>query len=454
MNSRVKTAGKRSGRTVSPARLAAFEILRRVDDEGAYASVLLASASDELSELDRGLAYELVLGTIRWQLWLDTLIEHYSRREAASLDGPVRRALRLAFYQLRFLDRLPASAVVNEAVNLAYVARVHSAAGLINAVLRRAIREPDFDPARTTDDRLQRLSISTSTPLWLIERWVNAFGFDEAAAFAESNNRAAPVAFRLAKSADNEREVIDLLNSAGATTVPSLLVPGSWRVDGAGSTVRELVRDGRIYIQDEASQLVAHILGVLSGERVLDVCAAPGSKTTHLAALSNGGASIVAGDLHEHRLHTIKDTQEKSGVARISLLAYDATASLPFADQSFDRVLVDAPCSGTGTLRRNPEIRWRISNADIVDLAERQKAILSNSARVLKPGGSLVYSTCSVEPEENEQIVAGFLKSHPDFRQEPVIHPKSLESVEGGLRTWPHKQGSDGFFVALLKRKY
>jgi 16S rRNA (cytosine967-C5)-methyltransferase len=452
MKSRAKPA-KRSARTVSPARLAAFEILRRVEDESAYASVLLASGGDALNELDRGLAYELVLGTLRWQLWLDTLIEHYSGRSAANLDGPVRRALRLAFYQLRFLDRLPASAIVNESVNLAYVARMHSAAGFINAVLRRAIREPDFDPAQVTDNPLQRLSITTSHPLWLIERWSSAFGFDEAAAFAEANNRAAPVAFRLAKPADSEAEVLGLLASAGATTRPSQLVPGSWRVEGAGSVVRELFRDGRIYIQDEASQMVAHIVGIRPGERVLDVCAAPGSKTTHLAALSNGAASIVAGDLYEHRLQTVKETQVRAGVKGISLLAYDATAPLPLRDQSFDRVLVDAPCSGTGTLRRNPEIRWRISNADILEMAERQKAILSNSARVLRPGGSLVYSTCSVEPEENEEVVASFLKNHPDFRQGPVIHPKSSESVEGALRTWPHKDGSDGFFVALLVRQ-
>jgi 16S rRNA (cytosine967-C5)-methyltransferase len=440
-------------RVVSPARRAAFEILRRVEEEGAFASVLLNSIDEEMRADDRALCYELVLGTLRWQLWLDALIEHYAGRKAESLDTPVRRALRLGFYQLRFLSRIPASAIVNESVNLAYFARLRSAAGFINAVLRRATREMDFNPAAQEDNPLKRLAIETSHPVWLVERWVQALGFEEAERFARANNEAPPVAFRLASNDEDEQAVLNKLREAGATLSPSGIAPQAWRVEGASATVRKLALDGRIYLQDEASQLVAHVLDAQAGERVLDVCAAPGSKTTHLASISPEAGLIVACDLYEQRLRTVLESEKRAGMERICALVHDATAALPFASESFDRVLVDAPCTGTGTLRRNPEIRWRISDHDILDLAARQKLILANAARALRSGGRIVYSTCSVEPEENEEVVKAFLQDHTDFKQVAVSVPGSLQSADGSARTWPHRDGVDGFFIAAFERQ-
>jgi 16S rRNA (cytosine967-C5)-methyltransferase len=440
--------------TVSPARRAAFEILRRVEEEGAFASVLLSSGVEELSAQDRALSYELVLGVLRWQLWLDHLIEYYARRSAESLDAPVRRALRLGLYQLRRLSRIPASAAVNEAVNLMRLAKMTSAASFVNAVLRRATREPDYDPAANITDLHARLAVETSHPVWLIERWARAFGFEEAASFARSNNESPPVAFRIVANNREGSTILDQLRAAGGVLEPPRIAPEAWRIRGATACLRELAREGRIYLQDEASQLVAHVLDARSDERVLDVCAAPGSKTTHIAARTPGLKLLVAGDLYEHRLHTVQDASARTvGTNLISAIALDATNTLPFADGSFDRVLVDAPCTGTGTLRRNPEIRWRITTQDIADLSERQQRILLNASKMVRAGGRLVYSTCSVEREENEEVVASFLRQNGAFEPftPPVIAP--FRTASGGARTWPHREGADGFFISVLGRR-
>ena len=487
MKARNESAGQeisraRVGRSVSPARRAAFEILRRVEEDAAYASVLLAAIDERMRQDDRALCYELVLGVLRWQLWLDALIKHFADREAESLDAPIRRALRMGLYELRFLTRIPASATVNEAVNLAYLARLRSAAGFVNAVLRRATREIEFDPSTGIDDPLERLSIATSHPAWLIERWVKSFGLEIAEEFAFSNNKPPPNAFRLSSGTANpgtanpgtanpgtansgtanpgtagvparSPQVLETLQSSGGLITPSKIVPGAFRIQGATAEVRDLSNQGLIYLQDEASQLVAHVLGAQPGENVLDVCAAPGSKATHIANIEPQLVQVVAGDLYQHRLRTLLNTGIRLGAGRISALAYDATTTLPFKEQSFDRVLVDAPCTGTGTLRRNPEIKWRITAEDISNVANRQSRILANSAVVVNCGGKLVYSTCSVEVEENEDIVEGFLNGHPEFAPIPVEVNGLLKSIHGSVRTWPQRDGADGFFIAVFERR-
>jgi 16S rRNA (cytosine967-C5)-methyltransferase len=445
-----------AGRTVSAARRAAFEILRRVEEEGAFAAPLLAALTPELSQEDRALCYELVLGVLRRQLWLDRLLGHYANRSGEGLDAPVRRALRLGLYQLRYLTRIPARAAVNESVNIAHAVRLHSAASFINAVLRRATREPEYDPAAEITDTLERIAVETSHPTWLIARWAAEFGVEEAEAFARANNSNAPAAFRVNTLRADSNALINKLRSAGVEIEPSRVAPGAWRVEGgagANAVLRKLAAEGKIYMQDEASQLVAHVLGARVGERVLDVCAAPGSKATQIAALASDRARVVAGDLYEHRLRIVKETCERLGVKSVSAVVLDAETGLPFADASFDRVLVDAPCTGTGTLRHNPEIRWRLAPANISGLAEEQRRILSESARVVRRGGCLVYSTCSVEREENEEIVASFLESHREFQQvkaTPAAHALLLST--GAARTWPHREDVDGFFVAVLEK--
>ncbi len=438
--------------TVSPARRSAFEILRRVESESAFATVLLATLDPQMGESDRSLCHELVLGVLRRRLWLDKIIEHFGNRRINALDVAVRLSLEVGLYQLRFLSRIPAAAAVNESVNLVRTARVKSAASFVNAVLRRATRELDYDPAAEIPDPIERLAVETSHPRWLIERWLETFGHDETMSFAHANNQPAHTAFRFTARAlktFQTDKILSELAEAGSIT-PSTVSMDSWRVSGAQHLVRTLVHGGLIYLQDEASQLVAHMLAPEKGDRILDVAAAPGSKATHIATLVND-ATIIAGDLYLHRVNTMQALAH-SQEASISPVVHDAGRGLPFSEAAFDRVLLDAPCSGTGTLRRHPEIRWRLHPSDVQELAAQQQVMLGHAARTVRPGGQLIYSTCSVETAENEAVVTAFLASHPDFARKRSFGPADLQTEAGDIRTWPHRQGVDGFFLAALER--
>ena len=437
--------------SVSPARLTAFEILRRVED-GAYASVLLAVKEEMLKPADRALAHELVQGILRRQFFLDQLIQHFSNRSPDSLDQAVRISLRLGLYQLRFLDRIPPSAAVNESVNLTRRARIRSAEGFVNAVLRRADRERDYDPIAESSDPIDRLALETSHPHWLLKRWTTAFGFDFAAAFARANNEVPPVAFRVVKGVEDEAEVLENLKASGGNIARSKVATSAWVLQGSPRKLLELAKQGKVYIQDEASQLAAEIVAAEASDKVLDVCAAPGSKASQLAGADHR-FEVIAGDVNEARLRTVADTIELHRLTNVRCVVMDGLRDFPFKEESFDTVFVDAPCSGTGTLRRNPEIRWRISAADIQDLSARQSQILTNAARSVATGGRLIYSTCSVEPEENEKVLRAFLDSNQQFEQlEPRTSP-ALLTAEKTVRTWPQIHGSDGFFVGVLGRK-
>jgi 16S rRNA (cytosine967-C5)-methyltransferase len=421
---------------ISPARLAAFRILEQVEN-GAFSSVLLAAEEPRLKAVDRALCHELVLGVLRWQLLLDRIVEQFSKKRIESLDRGVRIALRLGLYQLRFLTRIPASAAVNESVSLVRKARLSSAAAFVNALLRRAVREPEYDPAADVSDPIEKIAVRTSHPAWLIERWASWLDLDEAEAFARANNEVPPTAFRVVSKRVNQSEILSKLSAAGAALESSSLVDGAWRVSGTTSLLRELSAAGEIYLQDEASQLVAQLVDAKRGERVLDLCAAPGGKTTMMADRSGDRAFVIAADRSTTRMETVVATTRLHQLEGIRPVILDAASPLPFWPETFDKVLVDAPCSGTGTLRRNPEIRWRLTPDDIVVLAEQQKRILSRALEMVKPGGRLVYSTCSVEREENEDVI----REVPDqFR------------VVKTIRTWPHREGSDGFFVAVFER--
>jgi len=419
---------------ISPARVAAFNILQQVDN-GAFSSVLLAAENPHLQPLDRALCHELVLGVLRWQLFLDRLVEHFSKRRVESLDAAVRIALRIGLYQLRFLTRIPASAAVNESVSLVRAARLSSATAFVNAVLRRAVREAEYDPATEISDPLEKMAVQTSHPVWLIERWASSFGVEEAEAFARANNTVPRTAFRIVPNRANQSDVLSKLSAAGATLESSDIVNGAWRVSGATSLLREMSIAGEIYLQDEASQLVADAMEVKRGERVLDLCAAPGGKTTLMADRAGDAAFIVAADRSSTRMATVISTTRLHELKSLTPVILDATEQLPFERESFDRVLVDAPCSGTGTLRANPEIRWRLAPTDFANFAAQQKRILSRAVEVLKPGGRLVYSTCSVEREENEEVIE-------------TIDLKLIKT----LRTWPHREGADGFFVGIFQK--
>lgn len=441
---------------VSPARVAAFEVLRKIAAENGFSAILLPAFEENLKPEDRALCHEITLGVLRNQNLLDALIEHFSGKKINKLDLPVALALRIGLYQLRFLNKIPPSAAVNESVNLVYRARLRSAAGFVNAILRKTVREADFNPLEKIKNPLEKLSVETSHPLWLLKKWETAFGFESTAQLAHANNSTPPTAFRLtgkaSENAPNE------LRAVGANLIESKIAPGAWRVSGAIFKIRELIAQGKIYVQDEASQLVAHVCGVKETETFLDVCAAPGSKTSLIAALqianrkSQVANPFVAGDLTVPRIKILRETVRKFAARPIQIVQYNAERGLPFAPESFECVLIDAPCSGTGTIRHNPEIRWHLRETDFAQLAAKQLRILTNAARVVKKRGRLIYSTCSLEREENEAVVAQFLAQNPEFAQSKIELPANYLTADNFARTFPPRDDADGFFIAQLKR--
>lgn len=460
---------------VTPARRAAYETLRRVESEAAYAGHLLAADTAQnaapLSREDRALVYELVLGALRWQGQLDFLIARYARRPVRRLDLGVRIALRLGIYQLRFLSRIPAHAAINESVNLMRQDRLKSAVPMVNAVLRAAQREA-FQPVTqftaSIPDPLERLSIEASCPRWLAARWAARFGEEEARALALGSNATPRTAFRIRPGA--EQQVAEWLDARGITTTDSALAPGAKVIaTGRLSPDCELIGDGLIYQQDEASQLVAHLSvergkeveGATARIRFLDLCAAPGSKSTLVATLLPGDALIVAADLHGHRLRTLKELSARLRIDQLRPVQLNASRRLPFDEAGgFDGVLLDAPCSGLGTLARHPEIKWRVTEEKINELAGLQRRMIAQAARVVRPGGLLTYSVCSTEPEEGEEIIADFRAAHGEFRDmtrerlvEFGLDPAPLLTSTHGARTFTHRHGSESFFFCVLWKK-
>jgi 16S rRNA (cytosine967-C5)-methyltransferase len=457
---------------ISPARTIAFDALRRVETQSAYADeVLRAELGAGVRTEDAGLATELTLGVLRWQRLLDFLIGRYLTNAAKTLDAEVRIALRLGVYQLWFLQRVPAHAAVHESVELVKRARKRSAAPLVNAVLRKAAKEAtqlvksrsalasflaaDLPPA-------EQMGILYSHPTWLIERWLRNFGENRARALLEANNRA-PAMSCFVVDAGRREDALTSLHEARCVAEPGLLLRDAWTLHGGNPAASDAVRRGWVAIQDEASQAVAHLLAVEDGSTVLDLCAAPGGKTILLARAAGHGR-VIAADLHEHRVRAMKERFETAGVPNVETLILDGTQPLPF-ERRFDRILVDAPCSGTGTLARHPEIRWQLRANDLTDLHARQVRLLKNALASLAPKGRLIYSTCSLEPEENEFVVKEALGGRQgQFRvvtpgsalqrilQEGVTQA-SLIDPDGFFRTCTATHRTDGFFAAAIEGK-
>jgi 16S rRNA (cytosine967-C5)-methyltransferase len=453
--------------SISPARTAAFDILLRIEQQDAYASELLHSGPHaKLSPADHGLATELVMGVLRWRSLLDSKIGRFSDKGVGKLDLEVLTALRLAAYQLLFLDRIPERAAVHESVELVKRAHKVSAAPFANAVLRKlagsTIRATnlisDLDQPGKFDagefGSSADLSQKLAHPLWLVERWARQFGLDQARQICIYDQHPPAAAIRLSGSGTEEE-----LKRDGIELAPGQLLVSAHRVRTGSVPGTRAFAEGRVAIQDEASQLVALLVG--KGARILDCCAAPGGKTRVLAE-RNPEASIVALELHAHRARLLRKLVPASNVEVINADVLDFTAS-----SSFDRVVADVPCSGTGTLAHNPEIKWRLKPGDLADLQGRQLAILRAAMHRVAAGGRLVYSTCSLEPEENEEVVAKALSGQTEFsvldcrlelehlRAERELVWDDLDSLASGgfVRTIPGVHPCDGFFVAILRRR-
>jgi len=422
------------------ARLAAFKVLFAVETKGALSSGSLAEIEPKLSERDRGLCHEIVLGTLRRQLELDRIIDKLVAGKR--LDMEVRIVLRLGLYQLRHLDRIPAHSAVNESVKLIRQLKRSSAAGLVNAILRRYERE------RTSpqpDDAIDRIVLETSHPRELIERWTANFGRETAAAIARANNEKPHLTFRAANRAvAADRQLIEKYQRVEGVQGAAIAV----RYD---ALLNRLADEGKIYFQDAGSQLVANAISLRDGGRFLDVCASPGSKCTAIAIRFPRHA-IVAGDRSQRRTELLKNAAVSQRCRNIDIVRYDAERPLPFAAASFDVVLVDAPCTGTGTIRHNPELRYRITTDEIVRHSLRQLRILQNSSQLVKENGLLIYSTCSIEPEENEGVAAEFLSNSREMQAVTLDIDARFRCDDGFYRTRPDRDDMDGFFIAGFQR--
>lgn len=460
---------------ISPARRAASDILWRVATEDAFASNLLASENYAgLSREDHGLLNELVLGVLRWQRTLDFLIERYAQRPTNKLDTATQIALRLGLYQLRWLTRIPAHAALNESVNLIKASEQPASAPLVNAVLRNATRDTETTletMLEAVPNEVARLGIETSHPSWLLKRWQARFGEHKTKDLAASNNATPRTALRFNALQADPAQTRAWLEQNGVSLTASTVAPEAFVLTaGKLSAQAEPLRQGALYLQDEASQLIAHLVAAKSSAatpdlQCLDLCAAPGSKATLMATLLPADAQLVACDLHAHRLRTMDELRERLGIFNLQLKQLDATQELPASFvENFDHVLLDAPCSGLGTLQRHPEIKWRLTEAKIKELAELQKRLIANAARCVKPGGLLTYAVCSTEPDEGEEIVAWLREQQAaagyefrDMTRERLIElgldPTQFLTSSFGGRTYPHRHGCEGFFFCVLWKR-
>lgn len=451
---------------ISPARKIAYDVLERVEGEGAYATDLLhAELGAKVEQVDAALATELALGVLRQRLLLDFLLERHLKNRVERLDLPVALALRLGAYQLRFLDRIPRSAAVNESVELVKRARKSSAASLVNAVLRRVAEESkSLVEALLAPDigAVERLAILHSHPVWMVERWVRRFGETRTVALLQADNTAPRLSCTLSDPGERQ-QVFRALEQAGIEVEAGTLLRDAFAVTGGSPSRSAEFRAGRISIQDEASQAIPPLLGVRAGNRVLDLCAAPGGKTQSLARAAASQGLIVAADRYGHRLRTMAAQLDRLGLSNVRLVQLDATQNLPFGVR-FDSILVDAPCSGSGTLARHPEIRWRLRPEQLAEFHALQVRMLRAALAHLAPGGRLVYSTCSIEPEENEDVIAEVVRGASGVSRVPLremtktlasdlapgISASALFDDAGQFHTLPGQQQTDGFFAAAL----
>ncbi|WP_027084227.1 16S rRNA (cytosine(967)-C(5))-methyltransferase RsmB [Cohnella panacarvi] len=461
MNNVFRKGGKPQG-----PREVAMQVLLKVELNESFSGLALNQALNDaaLSRPDAGLATELAYGTIQRLNTIDYALSGRVKGWPNKVEPWVRALLRLSYYQLRWLTRVPAHAAVAEAVNIAKRRGHAGIAGLVNGVLRGIIRDGIATPLPSNLSPAERISLEHSHPEWLVQRWIDAYGEKTAEKICAANNEPPHASVRVNPLRSTRDELLAAMNESGLAVQPSRLSAQGIVAEKAGNLVHtDWYSNGGFTIQDESSMLVAAVANPQPGMKVLDCCAAPGGKSTHLAELLRNKGKVLANDVHFHKEALIQQQAGRLGLTCVETMVSDAL-ELPerLHESSFDVVLLDAPCSGFGVIRRKPEIKWNKTQEDVESLAELQRRLLDRVQSLVKPGGTLVYSTCTIAPEENERTIERFLSDNPSFKldanwPEEVIAPLRAtenvpESFKGALQLLPHMFGSDGFFIARIRR--
>ncbi|MBR3622771.1 MAG: 16S rRNA (cytosine(967)-C(5))-methyltransferase RsmB [Selenomonadaceae bacterium] len=437
-------------------RESAAKIVCAVFEKDAYANIALANElrKNDYNDLDRRFLTEIVYGSVKMGITLDWILQKYVNRPMKKIPPMIRAILRISAYQVFFMDKVPISAVCNEAVKLTKKYAHQGTAGFVNAVVRAMDRErakakfPD-------EDKVEVLSLSTGHPLWIIKRWTELYGFEEAKKLAEFDNTEPILSVRTNTLKITRDELLQKIRNAGIEAAESKIAPEGILITKHGALDdTEALQNGEAQVQDESSMLVAHVLSPKEGEFIIDLCAAPGGKTTHIATLMNNKGKVLATDIYSHKLVRIEENAKRLGIDIIETKEIDGRELGKLYEGAADRVLVDAPCSGLGVLRRRPDARSKKNPEMINELPKLQSELLESGARAVKKGGVLVYSTCTIEPKENEEVAEAFLSAHDEFYLDDTgsFFPITKRS-EKQVQLLPTKDGTDGFFIARFVRK-
>lgn len=444
------------------ARTLAYQILLHMEQKASHPDRLIRSMlarHSRLEDRDRALLTELVYGVLRWQLRLDWHIDQLSKTKPQKVAPGIRVLLRLALYQIYFLDRIPPHAAVNESVKIAKATHPPHLVGFVNGLLREALRrQGDWVWPSPEQDPAQALAVQTSHPQWMVRKFLQDLGFEETRRFFQANNTVAPMSLRVNPLKATPDQVRSRLMENGIEAAPSLYLHDALRIVGLRQDVARLPlhEDGWIQVQDEASQMVSVILSPQPGERVLDLCAGFGGKSTHMAALMQNKGEILSVDSSAWKLEELRANAERQGLGIIETQTADVMELSPAETGSFHRVLLDAPCTGMGSLRRNPDIKWHRHPKDPYRFGQIQRALLGRAAQFVRKGGVLVYATCTLFADEDEEVAGAFSESLPDWKCEAAVDglPDSCRSMADGLffKSWPHRHDLDGFFIARWRR--
>ncbi|SDB88078.1 16S rRNA (cytosine967-C5)-methyltransferase [Pelagirhabdus alkalitolerans] len=441
-------------------RTKALELLERVGDSGAFSHLMIDQTikKESFAEHDRRLLTEIVYGTLQHKLTLEFFLNSFVKKK--KLDKWVRWLLYMSFYQMYYLDKVPDYAIINEAVEISKNRSHSGIVKFVNGVLRSAQRE-GFPSFETIEDPIEQVAIETSHPYWLVERWADAYGFEKAKAICFSNLETKPMSIRINPMKSTRDDVINRLSQDGLNVVASTFSNQGIVIKEGSILSHPLFKEGFVTIQDQSSMLVSEMLDVNMDQTILDACSAPGGKATHIAEKLNNSGHVYAYDLHKKKANLVNEKAEQLGLINLRAKGMDARQLDTVHDRyTFDRILIDAPCSGFGVIRSKPDIKYTKSEDDVIQLAQIQFELLQNIAPLLKQDGKIVYSTCTIDPTENDVVIAEFLTSHQALEVDPTFFdelPDFLKEGEGvtpfGLQIFPDDHQTDGFFMTRLRYK-